>query len=242
MQNEITAILVDDEIKALSMLGSKLNELFPQIRILEKINDPAKAIKKINELKPQLLFLDINMPNYNGFELLQHIYDPIFEIVFVTAYDNYALDAIKHAAAGYVLKPISDDLLYEATRKALDNAHQRTQSFRNNIDRPISKISIPFNNGIALKSIGEIIRLEGFDGYTRIFLANETMISSYNIGLFNKMLIYSNFRMVHKSHLVNMGYVDKYLNEGTLVLSNGDKVPVSRSNKAEILNFFKNNY
>ena len=242
MENEITAILVDDETKALAMLESKLKDLFPQIRILEKISDPEEAIEKINDLKPQLVFLDINMPNYTGFELLQNIYSPTFEIIFITAYDSYALEAIQHAAVGYVLKPINDDLLQGAVKKALSNIQLKRQTNRTNTEKELSKISIPLHNGIALKSVHDIIRFEGFEGYTRICLVNEVITSSYNIGLFSKMLVYSNFRMVHKSHLVNMGYVDKYLNEGTLILSNGDKVPVSRSNKAEILHFFKNNH
>lgn len=242
MQNEITAILVDDETKALSMLESKLKSLFPQIRVIEKISDSERAIQRINELKPQLLFLDINMPNCTGFELLQHIYNPEFELVFVTAYDNYALEAIRHAAVGYVLKPVDEDQLAAATNKALNQIHQKAKPSTGGAEKAISKISIPFNNGIALKSVKDIIRLEGFDGYTKIFLTTEVITSSYNIGLFNKMLVYSNFRMIHKSHLVNMDFVDKYLNEGIIVLSSGDKVPVSRSNKAEILNFFKNQH
>jgi len=238
MKNKVKVILVDDEVKALHLLESKLLEMFPELNIIGSYDDPEKAIREINVLKPQILFLDINMPKYSGFDLLKHIYNPKFEVVFVTAYDNYAITAIKHAAIGYVLKPLNNEELKEATVKAIEQLY-----LKNNLIKPkMEKISIPFNSGFALKPLSEIIRLEGFEGYTKIILTNETIISSYNIGLFNKILADNNFMMVHKSHLVNIQYVDKYLNEGTVILSNSDKIPVSRSNKAELIRFFKNNH
>src|SRR5689334_18800560 len=108
MENNITAILVDDEDNALSILEIKLKKFFPQIEILGKFNSPLMAIDAINSQKPNLLFLDVKMPNYSGFELLDHIWTPDFELIFVTAYGEFALEAIRQCAIGYVLKPIDD--------------------------------------------------------------------------------------------------------------------------------------
>jgi two-component system LytT family response regulator len=238
----ITAILVDDEPKALSVLELKLNKIFPQILIIGKYTNPEEAIVHINNQSPDVLFLDINMPNYTGFELLQHLNIPAFELIFITAYDHYALEAIKKAAVGYVLKPVNDDELRQAVQLAMNHIHLKRNRVVEKKTWQKTKIALPFTNGFELKFPEEIIRCEGFDGYARIYLTNgEVVTSSYNIGYFNKVLVTHGFRMVHKSHLVNLNHIVKYLNEGTLVLSNHDHIPVSRIHKQDMVKLLKGN-
>ena len=238
MNLEYTAILVDDELDALSIIELKLKKFFPQIKIIGMYNDPTEAIEAINSLNPSIVFCDINMPSYTGFELLAEIDNPAFEIIFVTAYDQFAIEAIKHAVVGYVLKPISDSDFNHAVLLALKSI-QAKSAVNSKSSEPLTRISIPFNNGFAVKQIKDIIRFEGFNGYTKIYLENDVITSSYNIGLFNKMLQGTTFRAVHKSHLINLDFIDKYLNEGIIVLTNGDKVPVSKTNKQDIIKVLK---
>jgi two-component system, LytTR family, response regulator len=235
--NHIKAILVDDEDNALSILEIKLKKFFPQIEIVGKYNNPTIAIDVINAEQPDLLFLDVKMPNYSGFELLDHIWTPGFELIFVTAYGEYALEAIKQCAIGYVMKPIDDD----SFKSAVLNALNKIQSKDKIPSSKPSKITIPFSNGFMVKEIQSIVRCEGFGGYTKIHMTSgEIITSSYSIGLFNSLLCIHGFMMVHKSHLINTNCITVYYNDGMVELSNKDKIPVSKSNRVVITRLLRN--
>jgi two-component system LytT family response regulator len=185
MNNHIKTILVDDEENALSILEIKIKKYFPQIEIVGKYSNPVQAIEQINTLHPDLLFLDIKMPGYTGFELLEHILMPDFELVFVTAYGEYALDAIKQCAIGYVLKPIDDNEFKIAVLNAINNLQLKTKK---SLTATGNKISIPFSNGYLVRDVQTIIRCEGYSGYTKIYFSSgDPITSSYSIGLFNSM-------------------------------------------------------
>jgi two-component system LytT family response regulator len=237
MENKYRAILIDDEENALSILEIKIRKFFPSIEIIGKFNDPVEAIVQINQNKTDLLFLDIKMPGYNGFELLDHILIPDFELIFVTAYGEFALDAIKKCAIGYILKPIDENDL----RLAILNAINHLSAKHKSSGIPMgSKITIPFNEGYLVKDISKIVRCEGFGGYTKIHMDNKEIVtSSYSIGMFNKLLYGNGFVMVHKSHLINKAYVTVYFNEGTIELANGERIPVSKSNRPLLLNLLR---
>jgi two-component system, LytTR family, response regulator len=238
METSLKTILVDDEDNALSILEIKLKKFFPQAEIIGKYNNPAMAIDAINSQNPDLLFLDVKMPNCSGFELLDHIWTPTFELIFVTAYGEYALEAIKQCAIGYVLKPIDDDEFKSAVLNAINKLQSKTKVVPNHAP---SKITIPFANGFMVKEIQTIVRCEGFSGYTKIHLNNgEIITSSYSIGLFNSLLNIHGFIMVHKSHLINTNAITVYYNDGMLELSNKDKIPVSKANRAIINKLLKN--
>lgn len=237
MENKYRAILVDDEENALSILEIKIRKFFPSIEIIGKFNDPTEAIAQINQNKPDLLFLDVKMPGYNGFELLDHILSPGFELIFVTAYGEYALEAIKKCAIGYILKPIDENDMRLAVLNAINqlSTKQKSSGISNG-----GKITIPFNEGYLVKDISKIVRCEGFGGYTKIHMENKEIItSSYSIGMFNKLLYSSGFVMVHKSHLVNTAFVSVYFNEGTIELGNGERIPVSKTNRPLLLNLLR---
>jgi two-component system LytT family response regulator len=238
MSNKIKAILVDDEENALSILEIKLTRYFPQIEVIGKYNNPTLAIEKINELKPELLFLDIKMPGLSGFDLLDHIMVPDFELIFVSAYGEYALEAIKKCAIGYILKPIDENEL----KSAVLNAINKLQSKNSSITSPnrLNKITIPFTNGYVVKDISNIVRCEGFSGYTKLYLMDgEVVTSSYSIGLFNKLLNEYGFILAHRSHLINVHCISIYYNDGILELSNKDQVPVSKQNRTLLLKWIK---
>lgn len=245
----ITTILIDDERKALAILKNKLERLCPNITIIAETQNPKEAIQLINNLKPQLIFLDVSMPEINGFDVLAAIENPNIEIIFATAFDHYAVDAIKHCAIGYLVKPIDNADLVETVNKAIQNIEDKTaleknkllienlgvQTFQN------KKIVIPCLEGLEFVKISDIINCEGTNGYTNIhFQTRKPLLSSNSIGYFQKLLQNQSFYMVHKSHLINLDYIEKYLNEGYVLLSNNQKIPVSRNRRTDFINSLRN--
>ncbi|KAA5533700.1 response regulator transcription factor [Taibaiella lutea] len=242
----ITALLIDDEPKSSAILTSKLERFCPQIKIIGTEQNPVLAIELILELKPQLVFLDIAMPQMNGFEVLAKIPEPHFEIIFITAFDNYAIDAIKHCAIGYIVKPVDNEELIVAVNNAMKNieaksALQKNQLLVENLNQTHKKkIVVPTQSGMEFIRIEDILYCEGIKGYTKINLVNKaSLLSSQSIGNFNKMLERHEFYLIHKSFLVNLNAVESYLNEGYLILINKEKIPVSRNRKTELLSVLK---
>lgn len=242
----ITALLIDDEPKSSAILTNKLERFCPQIKIIGTEQNPVQAIDQILDLKPQLVFLDIAMPQMSGFEVLAQIPEPNFEIIFITAFNNYAIDAIKHCAIGYIVKPVDNEELIVAVNNAMKNieaksALQKNQLLVENLNQnQKKKIVVPTQSGIEFIKIEDILYCEGIKGYTKINLINKgSLLSSQSVGNFNRMLERHEFYLVHKSFLINLNAVESYLNEGYLVLNNKEKIPVSRNRKAELLKVLK---
>ncbi|NRD21385.1 response regulator transcription factor [Winogradskyella eckloniae] len=244
--SKIKAILVDDEISNLKGLELKVNKLFPEIKILKAYQKPEDALKGILELKPDLLFLDIEMPRINGFELLSKLNNIDFQVIFVTAYSEYALEAIKKSAIDYVLKPIDNDDLVLAVNKAKHVIYDKRQSdtnskmvrLLNDVIENSNKIIIPTAKGVSFIPQDEVLHLEGYEGYTKIHLQDNVIISSYNLGKFEKNLS-TKFFKCHKSHIINLEKVRSFENEGYVVLENSIRIPISRANKKVFLSLFK---
>lgn len=244
----IKAILVDDEPKAVSVLKSTLNELFPEIQISAMVHSAAEAYEKIIDEKPDLLFLDIAMPNDSGFDLLRRLPNLNFEIIFVTGFDEYALEAVKFCAIGYVMKPIQDRDFMIAVRNALKRISEKQENQRNkqllkNIMNPgnlQNRIGIPTVTGIEFMPTDEIIRCEGLGGCTKVVLKErKNIISSYNLGVFKKLLEEYGFYTVHKSHLINTLHLKSYDREGVITMTNDDSIPVSRRKRNEFIERIK---
>ncbi|UMB55440.1 response regulator [Lutibacter sp. A64] len=239
--NKTTAIIVDDEKNALESLALKVEKYFPQVTITHKFQNPKLALEEINNNHPQLLFLDIEMPVLSGLDLLSKIENPNFEIIFVTAYNQYAIEAIKHCAIGYIVKPIDNDELKNAINNAIKNIEQKTaleknrQLLENLISNGNSTIVIPTQKGLSFIKISDIIRFEGIDGYTKIILTNSTILSSYSIGKFSNSPKLHNFFSIHKSHFINLNVVSDFLNEGYVILNNNDKLPVAKAKRKDFL-------
>jgi len=244
-----TALLIDDERKALAILKNKLERFCTNIVVVGETQSPVEGLALIEKLNPQLVFLDVAMPEMSGFDLLAKIPNPNFEIIFVTAFDSYAVDALNHCAIGYLVKPVDNQSLIATVLKAIKNIEAKTALAKNKLlienlgvqsfhDR---KMVIPSQEGLEFVKIDSIIHCEGIDGYTKIhFDDRKSILSSNSIGHFNKLLKNSDFFLVHKSHLINTDHIQKYLNEGTLIMSNGSTVPVSRNRRADFLKTFKN--
>ncbi|MEE9363836.1 MAG: LytTR family DNA-binding domain-containing protein [Cellulophaga sp.] len=241
----ITAILVDDEISNLKGLQQKLEKLFPQIKILNTFQKPEEAIKVINNTPPDILFLDIEMPRINGFELLSRLIDVDFQVIFVTAYSEYAIEAFKKNVIDYILKPIDDENLIIGVNKALkiikkENLTENNVKLIQLLTEQIkgnNKIIVPTIKGISFFPEEDVVRLEGFEGYTKVYLKNNDIVtSSYSIGKYEKQLQKMNFYQCHRSHLINIKYISEFLNEGFVVLEDNHKVPVSKVKRKHFLN------
>ena len=246
---KITALLIDDERKALAILKNKIERKCPNVTIIGETQSPVEGLTLIENLKPQLVFLDIAMPEMSGFDLLEKIENPTFEIIFVTAFDTFAIDAINHCAIGYLVKPVDNQELIASVNKAVLNIEDKTALEKNKLlienlgvqTFQKKKIVIPTQNGLEFVTIEEIIHCEGVDGYTKIYFENrKSMLSSNSIGHFNKLLENQDFYLIHKSHLINLGHIEKYLNEGSVIMTNNYKLPVSRNRRSDFLNSLKN--
>ena len=244
--SNITAILVDDEVSNLKGLQRKMEKLFPNIQIVGAFQKPEDAIEAIQQQEPNILFLDIEMPRISGFELLAKLKQVHFQVIFVTAYNEYALEAFKKNAIDYVLKPIDNTDLVEAVNKALAIVQLKKESENNSklvalLEENISKnnkIIVPTQKGVSFIPQDEVLHLEGYEGYTKIHLINSTtIISSYNLGKFEKLLN-AKFFKCHKSHIINLEKVRHFENEGYVVLENAYRVPISKTNKKAFLSLF----
>lgn len=240
----LRALLVDDERKSLSMLRNKIENLCPNIDIVGETQSPNEAVSLMGSLCPDLVFLDVAMPQMSGFDVLAKIKNPEFEIIFVTAFDNYAIEAINNCAIGYILKPIDDEALKVAVNRAVHCTDRKSFALKTNalIENLKStttkdkKIVIPCQEGLELVRIKNVSHLQGEQGYTKIFLTNrKPIMSSYSIGHYKKQLSEAGFFLTHKSHLINLEFVSKFLKEGYVVLSDNSKVPVSRTRRAVLL-------
>lgn len=246
----VTAILVDDEPKALAILKNKIERFCTNVNIVAETQNPEEALELIQKMNPQLVFLDIAMPQMSGFDLLAKIPNPSFEVIFVTAFDDYAIDAINHCAIGYLVKPVDNQILIATVIKAIQNIEEKTALEKNkllieNIGVQTfhkKKIVIPSQDGLEFVEINDIILCEGTEGYTKIhFVDNrKPALSSYSIGHFNKLLQNKEFYLIHKSYLINLNHIEKYLNEGYVILTHNHKLPVSRNRRSDFLNNLKN--
>ncbi len=246
MTRSITAILVDDEISALKGLEGKIAKLFPEIEILQAFQKPQEDILGIEKQQPDILFLDIDMTRMTGFELLSKLKHLNFHIIFVTAYNEYALKAFKESAIDYVLKPIDEVELTTAIQKALDVIKLEQQNESNAklveiLSESISntnKIIVPTSKGLSFIPSEEVLHLEGYEGYTKFHLTNHSeILSSYNLGKFEKSLTRVFFKC-HKSHIINIEKVRSFENEGYVVLENDHRVPISKANRKVFLDLF----
>lgn len=241
----ITAIIVDDEPYSCESLVSLLERYCPEVKILDICYSGADALKAIEEQTPTLIFLDIEMPHMNGFEMLQKLPSINFSIIFTTSYDQYAIKAIRFSALDYLLKPVDSDELQAAVKKVLSKSHetvpQQIEMLLHKLTHPIiavNKIAIPTIDGLQLLLIETIIRCSSESNYTELHLKNKKKITaSRTLKEIEEMLVDYSFLRVHHSHLVNLNEVEKYVkgDGGYLILSDGTNIGVSRSRKELLL-------
>jgi len=247
---KIKSIIVDDEKHGRENLAGILKQYCPNVQLLGEANSVESAISLIQENNPDLVFLDIEMPKANGFQLLEYFKDFRFEVIFVTAHGNFAIKAIRFSAADYILKPINYLELKVAVEKVADRIQQKQENFRMkqlvyNLSQPgNSRIALPTGDRIEFVEVNNIIRCQGEGNYTHIyFKESKPLLVAKTLVEFEDLLQEYLFIRTHKTHLVNLKHVSAYvkIDGGTLQLSNGDMVAVSRRRKDEVQKMLKLN-
>jgi two-component system LytT family response regulator len=241
----ITAIIIDDEAKGRLALREKLAAYCPNIKLVAEAGNGQEAMLLIQHHKPQLIFLDIEMPRMNGFEMLNALPEKNFHIIFTTAYDQYAIKAIKYAAFDYLLKPIDIEELKTAIEKIDIKENNQTKKqvelLQQNMQHPknkLHKLAIPTLEGLLFYDINDIIHLEANSNYTNIYFTNKPKITaSKTLKEFEELLSEDIFFRIHHSHLINLNYIKRYIkgDGGQIELQNGTFVDVSRRKKDEFL-------
>jgi len=241
----LTAIVIDDEINGRIALKQKLHDYCPTVRVVAEAENGREGIELIHKHQPQLVFLDIEMPVMDGFAMLAAITDKKFHLVFTTAYDQYAIKAIKYAAFDYLLKPIDIDELVATIERLAgqppgDITGKKLETLEQNLlTKPfLNKIAIPTSEGILFFDIAKIVRLEAESNYTLIYFDDHIkIIASRTLKEFEEILPSDTFFRIHNSHIIHLYFIKKYIrgDGGQVEMKNGDQVPVSRRKKDEFL-------
>jgi two-component system LytT family response regulator len=217
MNNKIKAILVDDEESARNVLTNLLTRFCPQIEIVQTCSNVMSAVEEIKKLQPDVVFLDIEMPNYAGYELVSFFEEVNFEIIFVTAYDKYAIKAFEISAVDYLLKPIEIDRLKQAverliTKTNLKNSSKNLTALKENLKSDVvSKIVVRKNDGQEIVAIDDIIAIEAQEAYSSIFTNNGNFLMSKNLKHFETLLENNtHFFRSHKSWIINLKKVQSF--------------------------------
>ncbi|ASU36630.1 LytR/AlgR family response regulator transcription factor [Mucilaginibacter xinganensis] len=239
------ALIVDDEASNRENLLHLLQTYAPDIVVCAAAGNVDESIKAITTHSPQLVFLDIQLHQQSGFDLLKQLSEINFEIIFVTAYDQYGIQAVKFAALDYLLKPIDIDELRWAIEKARKAIHQKQKNERlgylleylkdDNKSKP--RIALPLFSETRYVNINDIIRCEADNSYTRFLLnSGEQILVSKTLKEYAALLLNYGFLRSHQSHLVNTAFIKSWLREdgGSLLLTDGVKVPVSKLNREKV--------
>ncbi len=242
----LKAIIVDDEQHSLQTTELLIQRNCPNVTIIGMAESAEIGIRMINDLKPDLVFLDIAMPVMNGIEMLQYLNYTSFEIIFTTAFDEYAVKAFKVNAIDYLLKPIESSELIEAVEKVQQkidkNEHyHKIDELLKTIDIPgirKNKVALPIDGKIQIVPYDSIIYCQADSNYTFIFfINNKKVIMSKTLKEVEKLLEHPNFFRVQNSYLVNLNHIKEYIRGegGELIMSNGHEVRVSRNKKEQLL-------
>lgn len=240
----IEAILIDEKESTLRALEAKIIRFCPEVNIRGKAGSISEAHKLVLEKKPNLLFVDLNMPACNGVEVLRTITPLDCEFIVITEIKEFAFEAIKCCASGYVLKPVGEEELLYAVRNAQKRITLREEVYRNQklISEIMSQfpvndlIGVPTMEGLDFISAKDIIRCEGMQKCTRIITSlKSNIVSSYNLGEYRGLLEPYGFFSPHKSHLINLRCIKKYKREGTIIMADDSAIPVSKRKKNDFM-------
>ncbi|RRQ49385.1 DNA-binding response regulator [Maribacter algicola] len=240
----LNAILVEDEANSREILSNYINKYCPDVNLVGMAASIKEGLELIENNDLDLVFLDVEMPFGNAFDLLDQVPDRNFETVFVTAYDHYAKDALNHHAAYYLTKPINIDELVKAVEfvKEVKTKENRLQEkvLNTNTKSIQGKLTLPQQDGFQVLNVEEILYCKADDNYTEIYLENKKILVSKTLKYFEDALVEFYFARIHKSYLVNVNEVVKYRKGkgGSVVLSNGKELLVSASKKKDLLSYF----
>ncbi|WP_375323570.1 LytR/AlgR family response regulator transcription factor [Flagellimonas sp. GZD32] len=242
---ELKAIIVEDEANSREILRNYLAKYCNGVKLLGEAADIEQGLEQIKKHNPDLVFLDVEMPFGNAFDLLDKIPDRNFETIFVTAYNQYAIDALNHHAAYYLMKPINIDELIKAVDYVKDIKEKENalegQVLQTGPIRAEGKITLPQQDGFQVLEVGDIYFCKADDNYTEIYLEKKKIVVSKTLKYFEEALKSYPFARIHKSYLVNVTEVVKYKKGkgGSVILSNGKELSVSASKKADLLSYFQ---
>ena len=242
---KLKAIIIDDEQHSLKTTELLVKKNCQDTEIIGLAENHEKGIELIDTLHPDLVFLDIAMPRMNGFEMLQHVTYKTFDVIFTTAYDEYAIKAFKVSAIDYLLKPIDKKELVEAVKKVKskfekNKEYNKIDQFLNSATQPgikKEKVALPVDGKIQMIPFASIVYCESESNYTYIHLENKKLLLSKTLKEIERLLNHPDFFRVQNSFLVNLNHIKEYVRGegGELVMSNGDEVRVSRNKKEELL-------
>lgn len=242
----LKTIIVDDEPDSVKLLQLQLAQHCPEIEIVGAYNSSLKALPEIEKIQPDLLFLDIEMPVMNGFELLEKILTLPFSVIFITAYNQYALKAFRFNAVDYLVKPIEADDLIEAVAKASKRvkptATQLSFLQKQMRGEPATKIAIPGQQGgISFIDLNDIIYCEASNNYSKLILTDgNRFIISKTLKDVQEVLEEAHFLRVHRQYIINLNHVKHFnRNEGILTMDNGEHIPIARNQKEKLIERYK---
>jgi two-component system LytT family response regulator len=235
----LRAVILDDEIRGSTLLHRKLEAFGEELQVQAIFNDPAQALSKIGELKPDVLFLDVEMPGMNGFQFLEKLGSFNFQVIFTTAYDTYTLEALRLSAVDYLVKPIDEDELQTAIvrlqKRVTEEAKQILSTTQSQTSR---RLALSTAEGIYFVNKANIVRVEAMSNYSNFYLQDgKKIIVSKTLKEYEEILQDAAFLRVNRSVIVNLDYVVKYKkgDGGTLEMSDGAQIEVSPSRKALLL-------
>lgn len=241
----LQAIIVEDEANSREILRNYLEKYCKNVTLLGEASTIKEGLQLINDKQPDIVFLDVEMPFGNAFDLLDALPERTFETVFVTAYNQYAMDALNSHAAYYLMKPINIDELvkavaYVAEVKERENALEG-RILQPQVKKAEGKITLPQQDGFQVLEVSDIYFCKADDNYTEIYLEERKILVSKTLKYFEQALSDFPFARIHKSYLVNVNEIRKYKKGkgGSVVLSNGKELSVSASQKANLLSYFK---
>lgn len=242
------AVIIDDEMHSIETLKWKLENYCPDVTVIATFTDPAEGVKFLKDTDIQILFLDIEMPMLNGFDVLEEVGQPVrFDVIFITAYDNFGIQAVKFSALDYLLKPVQNKELKEAIEKHLKKTQPHVQSkqlemLMENVQAEkkgkTGKIALASRDIIEFVDPEEIIVCTSNSNYTEVYLSDgRKKVISKTLREFEDMLIPFNFFRPHHSHLINLSEVKEFIRSdgGFLVMKNKMKIPVSKNKKEELM-------
>lgn len=239
---KLRTIIVDDEESGRQTLKNFISKYCSEIEIVAEADGVVSGIGQIILQTPDLVFLDIRMHDGSGFDLLEKLPSRSFSVIFVTSHDNFAIQAFRFAAVDYLLKPVDPDQLVDAVRRVKIASPQNEIESKLDVlvtnATKLEKIALPSMEGIRFVKINEILRCESDDNYTSIFMrGGERIVVSKTLKEYEQLLSGMQFCRVHKSHLVNLQWVEKYIpgEGGYLILEDGTHVDVSRRKKEWVM-------
>jgi two-component system LytT family response regulator len=245
----IKVVIIDDEISGRNVIRQYLSLYCENVEIIGEADSVKSGTELLTNESPDIVFLDIQMQDGTGFNILEALPERNFKVIFVTSFDQFALKAIKFCAADYILKPVDPDEFVEAVERVQADLEKQNLA-DNRIDEMLtnmsnfSKVGLPTADGVKFVKVDDIVRCEADGSYTTVFMNDgDKILISKNLKTYEELFVDNKFLRVHKSHLINISHVDKYVNSGgdggSVVMSDGSTVEVSRRKKDELLALMK---